>query len=249
MAVKSQVAPIETHRRGVTLGAHLIRRFAKNFWWTLLVIVVCAGITQVIIGYYVELSGSWWYHIIINAKYSLAVLAAFVPGMISWAVGTCGLTRKEFVTGVHLAIFGGCGVVLLVFVAAFSAEMALYRAFDFELTTTSTYSTVVINNYGDLLANSWIFLITYPMVTIFGWLVGTICANKLIYGFVSIIPAIWMVLLIDNVVFHGDEFAFLRDFDLVPPWLGVIICLGLIPGGAWLASRFMRNADVSTSND
>lgn len=249
MTVESPVATIETQSRGTRFGVHLIHRFAKYFWWTLMALVVCTAITQAVIGYYFDLSGSWWYHVIVNAKYSLAVLAGFIPGLISWAVGTCGLTRKEFVTGVHLAIVGGCGIVLLVFMAAFSAEMVAYRAYDFELSTTSTHAPEVINSYGDLLASMWIFLITYPMVTIIGWLVGTICAHKLLPGFVSIIPAVWIILLLDNVVFHGSEFAFLRDFDLVPTWLGVIISLGLLFGGAKLASRLMRSANVPSTNN
>lgn len=236
------------YHRSVTLSNFLTRRFSKWFWWAILAIVVSASTTQILVGYYADIDGSWWFQIIINAKYSLAILAGFIHGFLAWAVGTCGLTRREFAQGVHLAILKVSMIVLAVFAVAISIEFYVYRHFDVEMSTSSNYAPTVVNSYGDLVANMWIFLVTYPMVAVVGWLVGIVIARWHGKGYLVIIPVVWFFLILDNVVLHGRDFLFFHHFIQVSFWVGIVICLVVTIGSAWLANRLFRNLNVPQKN-
>lgn len=130
-----------------------------------------------------------------------------------------------------------------------SIEYFGYRIFDQEMSTTSTYAPTMVNNYGELLANIWIFFITFPMVACLAWLVGVIFVRWAWVGVVAAAIAGAIVTTTDGMLLHGNiDVAFFRDADWVPFPVTVTLCVALTIGSAWLAQRLLHNANISTKS-
>lgn len=231
-----------------TLGSYFPSLYAKSFWWTALIMVVIVTVIQALVGYYSNLAGSVWYHVIIYTKYGMAI-TVLLPGLLAWIVGSCGLTRREFAIATHIAIIRASFLTVLSLSVIISMEYFGYRILGLEMSTTSTYAPTIVNNYGDLLANIWIFFITFPMVACLAWLVGVIFVRWAWGGIVAAAIAGAIVTTTDGMLLHGNiDVAFFREADWVPFPVTVTLCVVLAIGSAWLAQRLLHNANISTKS-